>query len=45
MRIGRQRAGEQSIDPRPAELPGGQADAVDHQQLRLHARGARIEMR
>src|SRR4029077_8777732 len=37
VRLRRQGAGEEPIDPRPAEFPGRQADAVHHQQLRHRA--------
>src|SRR5437763_14905402 len=37
MDIGGQLSGEQPVDPRPAEFPGPQADAVPHQELRHRA--------
>src|SRR2546423_1309570 len=44
MDIGGQGSGEQPVDPRPAEFPGWQADAVHHQKFGLLARRARVEV-
>ena len=44
VRIPRQRAGEEPIDPRAAELPGRQADAVHDEELGRRARWPLVEM-
>jgi len=43
--VGRQVVGEQAVYPRSAELTRRQADAVDHDQINLDARGPRVAIR
>src|ERR1700730_8856097 len=45
VRLGGLGAWEQPVDPRPAEFPGRQTDAVPHQQFGHRARRPRIAVR